>query len=139
MAKEGAQIILLNDRREVLMYLRDDFAHIPFPNMWALPGGMLEARETPKQCVIREIEEEMGVELDPGEVQHVVTHQRDFGIEHTFFAQTKIDIDDVVLTEGQRLGWFSEHDATTTQLAYADNAVLAEFYSRLPDSAPAAP
>lgn len=130
MTREGTQIILLNNRREVLMYLRDDFAHIPFPNRWALLGGMLEEGEEPKHCILREIKEEIGIELNPDQVEHFVTHERDFGIEHTFFARTDIEIDEVELTEGQRLGWFTEHEAATTELAYADNAVLAGFFSR---------
>lgn len=43
------------------------------------------------------------------------------------------EIDDVVLTEGQKLGWFGEADAAGTRLAYEDNAILAEFFATLRD------
>lgn len=49
---------------QLLVYLRDDFAHIPFPNMWDFPGGMREGDETPEQCVLRELEEEFSIKLD---------------------------------------------------------------------------
>jgi len=49
---------------QLLVYLRDDFAHIPFPNMWDFPGGVREGDETPEQCVLRELEEEFGITLD---------------------------------------------------------------------------
>ncbi|MBF6345127.1 NUDIX hydrolase [Nocardia cyriacigeorgica] len=129
--KEGTQIILANPRHEVLMYLRDDKPDILYPNMWSLLGGMIEAGETPAECVVREIEEEIGVQLDPDTVQFLCTRDLDFGIEHTFTAAVDFDIDDVVLTEGQGLRWFSQADAATTQLAYADNAILETFFGSL--------
>ena len=49
---------------QLLVYLRDDFAHIPFPNMWDFPGGVREGDETAEQCVLRELEEEFGIKLD---------------------------------------------------------------------------
>ena len=65
----GCQIILVNDRAEVLLYLRDDKAWIPYPNTWCLPGGHLEDGETPLQCILREVHEEMGIRLAADDVQ----------------------------------------------------------------------
>ncbi|MBF6424033.1 NUDIX domain-containing protein [Nocardia cyriacigeorgica] len=124
-------MILVNPHHEVLMYLRDDKPDILYPNMWSLLGGMIEAGETPAECVVREIEEEIGVQLDPDTVQFLCTRDLDFGIEHTFTAAVDFDIDDVVLTEGQELRWFSQADAANTQLAYADNAILETFFGSL--------
>lgn len=133
MKSEGTQIILLNNRREVLMYLRDDKAEISYPNRWSLLGGMIEPGETPLETIVREIDEEIGVVLDPSEVEHVATRDLHFGIEHTFHARVSFEIEDVVLTEGQGLRWFTEHDAAETDLAYEDNAILKEFFDALPD------
>ncbi|MEV2218847.1 NUDIX domain-containing protein [Nocardia vinacea] len=129
MAREGTQILMINARDQVLMYLRDDFPYIPYPNMWAIPGGMLEDGETPHDCVIREIKEEMDIALDPDRVVHAMTHERDFGIEHTFATRIELDIDAITLTEGQRLKWFSRDEASAMQLAYADNQVIEEFFA----------
>lgn len=35
---------------------------------WALPGGRMEEGETPEQTALRELEEEVGLNLDPGAV-----------------------------------------------------------------------
>ncbi|RBO85240.1 NUDIX hydrolase [Nocardia puris] len=134
MKSEGTQIILLNDRREVLMYLRDDKTEIAYPNQWSLLGGMIEAGETPLETIVREIDEEIGVVLDPSEVDHVCTRDLHFGVEHTFHARVSFEIEDVVLTEGQGLRWFTEQDAAATDLAYEDNAMLADFFAGLPET-----
>jgi 8-oxo-dGTP pyrophosphatase MutT (NUDIX family) len=35
---------------------------------WELPGGKLELNETPKDCLIREIEEETGLKIGVGQI-----------------------------------------------------------------------
>lgn len=47
----------------ILTYLRDDFAHIPWPGRWDLPGGGREGDETGAACVLRELAEEFGLIL----------------------------------------------------------------------------
>jgi 8-oxo-dGTP diphosphatase len=134
MAKEGTQIIMFDSGRgAVVMYLRDDFSHIPFPNRWALPGGMLEEGESTIECVIREVEEEMGLVLDLDLVEHFATRDCAFGIEHTFLTDvTGLDLDVLHLTEGQTLAWSTASEAARTELAYADNEILAQFFAALP-------
>jgi 8-oxo-dGTP diphosphatase len=58
----GAKLALVVHDR-ILTYLRDDFAHIPWPGMWDLPGGGREGDETPQACVLRELHEEFGLTL----------------------------------------------------------------------------
>ena len=82
MKAESSNIILLNSEKRVLFYLRDDKPTLLYPNRWALPGGYREEGETPEQCILREIEEELGVKF--GEVTLFTADQRSYGIEHTF-------------------------------------------------------
>ena len=49
----------------VLVYLRDDFAGLPWAAMWDLPGGGREGCESGEDCVLREIAEEFGLVLKP--------------------------------------------------------------------------
>lgn len=62
MAFVGAKLALVAGDR-ILTYLRDDVGHIPWPNMWDLPGGGREGAETPAACVLRELREEFGLNL----------------------------------------------------------------------------
>lgn len=58
----GAKLLLTHENR-LLTLLRDDFAHIPFPAHWDLPGGGPEGDEDPLACALRELHEEFGLVL----------------------------------------------------------------------------
>lgn len=63
----GAKVALICGD-ELVVYLRDDFAHIPDPGLWDLPGGEREAGETALDCARREAQEEFAVDFAPESV-----------------------------------------------------------------------
>lgn len=50
---------ILEDK--LLIYKRDNFPGIPFPGKLDFPGGGREGKETPEECVLRELEEEFSI------------------------------------------------------------------------------
>ncbi len=56
----GSKLALIFDGK-VLVYKRDDLAHIPFPGSWDFPGGGREGNESPEECVLRELKEEFAI------------------------------------------------------------------------------
>lgn len=50
--------VLFNEAGEVLMIQHTD------AGQWLLPGGMIEPEESPRQAVLREMQEELGVEVE---------------------------------------------------------------------------
>jgi 8-oxo-dGTP diphosphatase len=130
--REGCQAVLVDRDGRILLQLRDDIRTIPFPGMWAIPGGMLEPPETPLACVVREVEEELGARIPAAEVAHLMTRTRSYGIEHTFTARLDVPAEDIRLTEGQRVAWFALDEAVGMELAYEDADVLREVAGRLP-------
>lgn len=57
MAGIGAQVAIINDDEHILLILREDF------EVWALPGGEVDAGESLAQAAIREAKEETGLDV----------------------------------------------------------------------------
>lgn len=58
----GAKLVLTCGA-DLLVSLRDDFDHIPWPAHWDLPGGGRDGTETALACALRELTEEFGLHL----------------------------------------------------------------------------
>ncbi len=129
---EGTSMIFYNTDNQVLMFLRDNFNDIPFPNHWDLLGGNVEDHETPKECIIREMKEEIEIDLIDPELFSI--YEIDGRTEHTFIMKKNIDISQVRLNEGQRLRWFSNNEIINmpeSDIAFNFKHVLLDFYSEL--------
>ena len=128
MNRLGTSLLIINDTEQILLFLRDDKPEIPYPNMWDIPGGHVEANETPEQCIVREMKEEMDLDLTISEL-FLITEFPD-RIEHTFWCRMNLNIDEIRLMEGQRLRWFTEAEAAATELACGFNQVVAMFFEK---------
>jgi 8-oxo-dGTP diphosphatase len=79
----GAIIIREEDNR-VLLVRR---AHPPLEGEWSIPGGLVEAGETTKQAIIREVGEETGLEVEPVKLVEVcerILRDQDGEVEYHF-------------------------------------------------------
>jgi 8-oxo-dGTP diphosphatase len=54
---------LVNDKNEVLVAQRPEGKRLA--GRWEFPGGKVEADESPEEALVREIREELGIELQP--------------------------------------------------------------------------
>ncbi|WP_431297538.1 NUDIX hydrolase [Tabrizicola sp. BL-A-41-H6] len=46
---------------DILVYLRDEKPGLGWAGLWDLPGGGREGKETPEECLLRELDEEFGL------------------------------------------------------------------------------
>ena len=130
MKRKGSSIIFINDTEQILLFLRDNKPDLPYPNMWDIPGGHVEANESPEKCIIREMKEEMDLDIDEFDLFSKIEFED--SIEYTFWAKADFDIDEIELMEGQKLKWFTRDDAQQTTLAYGFNEILEKFYINAP-------
>jgi len=98
--------------------------------MWDVPGGHVEADESPEDCIIREMKEEMGLVLDEFKLFSKIEFKD--RIEYSYWTRADLDIDEIELTEGQKLKWFTFDEAKQTQLAYGFNEIVEKFFSKAP-------
>ena len=101
-------IIFFNKKNEILLFKRDDKKSIPYQNCWDLIGGYREKGESPKQCVNREVMEEL--EIVPIELEFIKMIQIDGIDTHIYSSPLNKQIKDINLNEGQYIKWFSNSD-----------------------------
>jgi mutator protein MutT len=66
----SAALIFHNGK--LLITQRHAAAHLG--GLWEFPGGKREANETFEQCLVREIREELGIEISVGKLFEEITH-----------------------------------------------------------------
>lgn len=125
----GVQVILLDSRDRVLLQLRDDIPDIPFPGSWCLPGGHLEDGENAVVAAVRELREEMSLQIPPWALRHVTSARRHYGLEHTYWMHLDVDAERLPLTEGQAVRFHTLAQVRNLKLGYEDNAVLEDFFA----------
>lgn len=132
MKRKGTSIILYNEKSCLLLFLRDDKPGLPYANMWDIPGGHVEEGETPDECIVREMREEIGVDI--GKPYLFRVYDFDDRREYVYVSPCQYRIEDLNLTEGQALRWFSEKEIAETKLAYGFNQVADDFFKSRRDS-----
>jgi len=105
-----AATIFVNEKKEFLFYLRDNKSTISYPGMWALIGGHLDGNETPYEALKREVKEEIDYDIKNPIFLDVVDDKVG-NLAYIYKAKIDKKLDELILTEGQKLGFFSFEDA----------------------------
>ena len=94
-------------KNKYLLQLRDKNKKISFPNTWGFFGGKMNTNETPENCIVRELKEELNVRSKIIKKEKIIINRLS-NYKHFFFQIKVLDeVKDCNLTEGQALGWFS--------------------------------
>lgn len=59
----ASTIAVFNDKKEILIIKRSDTVG-SYPGYWGLPGGKLEPNESPEQAAVRELKEEVNLDVE---------------------------------------------------------------------------
>lgn len=88
---------IMNDKGEYLIQKRQAWKH-GFPNMWeGSAGGSVIASESSKEAALREVKEEIGIDLEENNLERIFSIKFKHGFDDIWFIKQNIDINDVVL------------------------------------------
>jgi 8-oxo-dGTP diphosphatase len=136
--KQIAAIILENDKGEFLLALRDNKSWIPFPGHWDLIGGHVEEGETPEEALVREVKEELDIDIREYSFYKKVeclTGDAYENIKYIYTAKFNIPIEEVTLLEGQRAQYFSKDEIPGLKFANIIQSIVMDYikYKESPD------
>jgi 8-oxo-dGTP diphosphatase len=98
--------------------------------LWEFPGGKVESAETPRLALVREIAEELGIELETSALRPALL--ADDGVPEgivLFLYSCNSWRGEIIAHEGQEWGWFTRTEACLLPLPPMD----ADLVSRLGD------
>lgn len=95
-----------SETHEVFLHQRDSNTKIN-PNKWAFFGGLNENEESPEQCYVRELKEEIGLEIKKDNVfllcEYLNEELSTYRI--VFYSLASVSKDDLTLGEGAGFDW----------------------------------
>ena len=97
----------------------------PFNGLWEFPGGKIRSGETPREALVRELAEEIGVEVTDSRLFMSLSHEYpDRCVEIDFFLIDEWH-GDAHGQEGQRLRWVDSMHLDADELLPADIPIVA--------------
>lgn len=98
--------------------------------MWEFPGGKIEPGETPRDALIREIDEELRCKVVVGDEVTTTTHDYDFGRVTLTTFWCELVGGEPSLTEHAAVRWLSPEDLHLLEWAPADIPAVAMIAKR---------
>jgi 8-oxo-dGTP diphosphatase len=128
--KEIAAIILENDKDEFLLYLRDNKPDIPFPDHWDLIGGHMEEGETPEEALVREVKEELDIDLKDYvfyKKYECLTGDAYENIKYIYYGRINLPIEEITLLEGVYPKYFTREEIPSVKFANILKSIVMDY------------
>ena len=99
-------------------------AHAHLGGLWEFPGGKREPPETFEQCLVRELREELGVEILVGELFEAVVHAYPEKTVHLKFFICRLEAGEPEPRDCAALRWVDKSELTGFDFPAADARLL---------------
>jgi len=117
-----AAAVIIRDGR-VLLTRRGEGQHLA--GMWEFPGGKLEAGESPEEALLRECQEECGIEVEVAEILEVTHHWYPEKEVLLLFYRCELRAGEVRHLQVADHAWVAPRDLDDYPLPPADERVVA--------------
>ena len=87
---------IMNDKNEFLIQKRSANKKI-YPDKWSITGGAVDSGETSLQGAIREVKEEIGIDIDKEKMEFMLSFKRKYGFIEVWLVKQNVNLKDVVL------------------------------------------
>ena len=106
-------------------------AALSFPLQWEFPGGKQEENETDEETLIREIREELNVEINI--IQKLPVTTKDQGWREIILVPFVCTLRsyDIMLTEHEQISWLTPQDLPSLDWTEADLGVIKSYFAYL--------
>lgn len=116
---------VIRENGKILIAQRPNESHLG--GQWEFPGGKIETGETQHEALIREIKEELTVDIKPvkllGEAEHTYPERH----VHLFFYDAEIVSGQIKAVEHQDIRWVKPETMLNYDLAKGDIGFIKEF------------
>ena len=133
-SKERVAALLVMDQHDrLLLQFRDCFTHIAHPGRWSMFGGHVEGNEDLRQTCGREINEELGIDLDIQSFTPFAKYVSDppklMDQIYVFSTRQRLQVSQILLGEGAGFGVFTPMQLKTLDIPRSVRPVIEHFIS----------
>lgn len=93
---ESVAVWIINSENRLLIQKRASTKK-RYPNMWAMTTGAMNANENRNQAIIREIKEELGIDIEENELIYTGMQKGNTAFINSFIVKKDIDLSEITL------------------------------------------
>ncbi len=121
-----ASVILINEKKEILLAQRIGKNLSIMKDLWEFPGGKIEDGETPEAALVRELKEELNIEVFPSclcPMTFASYKYKEFHLLMPIFSCRKFN-GEVIGNEGQEVRWVKVNELKNYKMPPANYNIL---------------
>lgn len=113
---------IIIDNNKILIVRRSD--KMKLAGMWEFPGGKIEQGESEEQCIIREIKEELNINISIH--RHFLNNKYKYEFGEIYLSSyiCKIENGSIKLSEHDDYKWISVNELINFKFAPADESIV---------------